>query len=502
MKLAPTSFVLLAVSLPAALATPALDSRSRHKANAVRANDFIRVDGMRLKDSHGEPHYLTGMNYWACMNLAADDSLGGEHARFIKELDQMAAKGINHLRIMASSEGNPEPQPFRMSPALQKAPMQYEEGIFVGLDRCLAEMAKRGMRATMTLNDQWQWSGGFAQYMSWVNNNEPISYPPSWNLTAPPQRGEGKTGWGNYTTTGSFSDYVTYGNQIYTNQKAEQIYKKHIETVLNRRNTVNGRLYKDDATIMTWQLANEPQPANPSSYLGPYSLEYPPNEQDPLIPWVDRISKFIKKRAPRQLISVGFEGKQGEWFWKKVHEPEAVDYGTTHAWVQNWGIYNMTDASQQNLDKAKSFVDEFIANSSRWAADIKKPVLLEEFGMARDNWQNDESKGEYLYASKATTTHKDDYFEHLIGLVVADYERGGAYIGSAPWAYGGIYRPETQVANEFGMVLAGDPPHESPGWYDLYDTDEAMNIVERQKRRVDKFHQKQCGGKQGGGKPQ
>lgn len=81
------------------------------------------------------------------MNLAADGSVGGNYSRFVTELDQMAAKGVNHLRIMAASEGAPVPQPFRMNPALMEAPGQYNEKIFVGLDICLAEMAKRGMRA-------------------------------------------------------------------------------------------------------------------------------------------------------------------------------------------------------------------------------------------------------------------------------------------------------------------------------------------------------------------
>ena len=63
----------------------------------------------------------------------------------------------------------------------------------------------------------------------------------------------------------------------------------------------------------------------------------------------------------------------------------------------------------------------------------------------------------------------------------------GAYVGTSPWAYGGIYRPETQRANEFGDVWAGDPPHESPGWYDLYDTDEAMNIIHRQQLDIAAF---------------
>lgn len=464
-------------------------SLSHHKSNPVAANDYIHVDKLRLRDSSNRTYYLTGMNYWACMNLAADSDAGGVHKRFIAELDQMASAGINHLRIMAGSEGAPTKQPFRMNPPLQPSPGVYNEKIFVGLDRCLAEMAKRGMRATMTLNDQWQWSGGFAQYVSWANGEEKYAYPPSWNFTAPPQReGAPGRGWGNYTTTGSFDEYAAYGNRIYTDPNAERMFKAHIRKVLNRRNTVNGRLYKEDATIMTWQLANEPQPANQKNLLGPYKLEYAPNPIDPLLAWIDRVSTYIRLHAPRQLISTGFEGKQGEWYWKAVHQPKNVDYGTIHVWVQNWGIYDMLDSSRANLDQAKAFATEIMGNASRWAGEIGKPVFLEEFGMARDNWQNNVTAGEYEYASKATTRNKDEYSAHIIGLAVKSFKsKKGGFIGTAPWAYGGVYRPETQKVNEFGMWWAGDPPHEAPGWYDVYETDYAMQIVKQQKESIGKF---------------
>ncbi|CBQ71814.1 related to Endo-1,4-beta-mannosidase [Sporisorium reilianum SRZ2] len=459
-----------------------------HRA-PIAAHDFIHVDKLRLRDSSNNLHYLTGINYWACMNLAADADAGGDHARFLTELDQLAAAGVNHLRIMAASEGSATPQPFRMEPPLQSALGEYNEKIWVGLDRCLAEMAKRGMRATITLNDQWQWSGGFAQYVSWANGGEKYAYPPSWNFTASPQRpGETGRGWGNYTTTGSFSEYAAYGNRIYTDRNAERMFKAHISKVIHRRNTVNGRLYKNDATIMTWQLANEPQPANPSSYLGPYSLQYPPNPSDPLLGWVDRISTYIRSLAPHQLISAGFEGKQGEWYWKAVHSPKNIDYGTVHCWVQNWGVYDMLNSSSANLDAAKSFAIEFMGNASRWASDLGKPVFLEEFGMARDNWQNNVAAGEYEYASKATTRNKDDYFQHIIGLAVKSFKSAkGGFVGTSPWSYGGTYRSESQKQNKFGMWWAGDPPHEAPGWYDVYDSDEALQIVKRQKKNVDKW---------------
>ncbi|KAJ4347119.1 uncharacterized protein N0V89_011057 [Didymosphaeria variabile] len=459
-----------------AVAATALNTpRNPHKKkpHAIDPKDFVYVDGLRLKDAKGL-HYITGLNYWACLNLAADASQGGNYSRLVTELDQMAAHGVNHLRVMASSEGAPTPQPFRMNPPLMDAPGKYNEKVFRGLDICLDELSKRGIRATMTLNDEWQWSGGFAQYVSWANNNTAIPYPPSWNMTKAPQRPTPGTGWGNYSDTEdgahTYNEYTTFANQIYTNQLAEQWYKDHIKTVITRKNTVNGKKYNEDATIMTWQLANEPQSLD--SF----------NTSDPLFPWVDRISTYIRSLAPKQLISVGLESKQGEQIFKAVHKAPDVDYATTHCWVQNWGIYDMYNASEANLKVAQDFATAFVANTSRWARDVGKPVFLEEFGMARDNWENADK--EYPYLSSASTTHKDAYFRTIIGAVMADFKKGGAYVGTCPWAYGGIWRPETQVMNEFGMVWAGDPPHESPGWYDLYDDDEAMNIVARQQKDV------------------
>ena len=396
-----------AVGLAAPTGEPAEDASCE-----IAADDFVKVDGLRLTSNDGT-YYSTGLNYWSCLNLAADDAAGGNQTRFLTELDQMAAKSVNHLRLMASSEGAPTTQPFRMYPALQESPGVYNEDIFIGLDRCLAEMSKRGMRATMTLNNQWQWSGGFNQYISWANDNEVILYPSSWNLSKTPQREESGTGWGNWTEEGDYL-YTTYdvfiakGNEIYTNTRAEEWYKNHIETVINRVNTVNGRVYKEDATVMTWELANEPQPQAAKEYLGPYGLILPPNPDDPLLPWVDRISTYIRSLAPQQLITVGLEAKQGEWYFKAVHNFSNVDYTTSHCWVQNWGVYDMLNSSAANLEQAKGFAREFVTNTSQWSRDLGKPVLLEEFGMARDNWKNVDR--DYLYHSDTSIDNKDEYF--------------------------------------------------------------------------------------------
>jgi mannan endo-1,4-beta-mannosidase len=119
---------------------------------------------------------------------------------------------------------------------------------------------------------------------------------------------------------------------IYTDEQAEEWYKAHIMTVMHRQNTVTGKLYIEDPVIMTWQLANEPQAAFPA---------LDENLKDPLFAWVERISAYIRSMSPKQLVNVGFESKQGEWYFKKVHNFTTVDYATTHCWVQNWGVYDM-----------------------------------------------------------------------------------------------------------------------------------------------------------------
>lgn len=48
-------------------------------------------------------------------------------------------------------------------------------------------------------------------------------------------------------------------NDFYTDWQCRQMYKDHIEHFVNRRNTFNGRLYKEDPTIFYWDLINEPR---------------------------------------------------------------------------------------------------------------------------------------------------------------------------------------------------------------------------------------------------
>ncbi|KZW00403.1 glycoside hydrolase [Exidia glandulosa HHB12029] len=417
----------------------------------VEENDFVKVKGTRFFSKEG-PWFMFGMNYWSCMNLAADDDAGGNYTRFITEMDQMASRGINHLRIMSSSEGAPTIQPFRMYPPLMPAPDKWDEKIFVGLDRCVAEAGKRGMRLTMSLNNEWHWSGGFAQYVSWFNKDEQIPYPPSWDPTANPP-------WGDYTTNSSWG-FEGYANKFYSIPEAQELFKRHIAKVMFRQNTVTKKWYYNDATILAWELANEPQ------------------TDGKLIQWAEETSRYIKQNAYNQLVTTGSEGKFGEQAFKEIHSLSSIDFACAHLWVQNWGAYQMTDQSSANLNSAIEYARNFLSSIGEWSVAINKPVVLEEFGFPRDNWLN-QGKNQYLYASTATTRNKDTYFDSVLNTIVTSWAEGKGFAGFQPWAYGGIWRPEPRFRNKFNEAWAGDPPHEAPGWYDLYDTDYTMEIIEK-----------------------
>lgn len=94
---------------------------------------------------------FVGMNYWSCMNMAANEEAGGNITRLRIEFDQLAAAGVNVLLIMAASEGAPTRQPNRLYPALQPAPGRWDERLLMALDRCIAEAGQRGMRVIMVM---------------------------------------------------------------------------------------------------------------------------------------------------------------------------------------------------------------------------------------------------------------------------------------------------------------------------------------------------------------
>ncbi len=399
----------------------------------LTAQDFVTV-----KDGHffqgDEPYRFIGANFWYGMYLAATGS--GDRARLIKELDMLAALGVTNLRIMACGEG-PREEPWRVSPPLQKSPGVYSDELLSGLDFLLSEMSKRNLKAVVCLNNFWPWTGGMAQYTAW-STDQKIPYPP-------PAEG------------GNWVKYMVFTAKFYADQAAKRFFKNHIAKIVQRTNSITGLAYRDDPTIMAWQLANEPRGM----------LKIKKYRQ-----WIKTSSDYIKSLDPNHLVSIGSEGNtpsklSGNRFMKD-HAIPGIDYATIHIWVQNWMWYDPKNAErqyQEALAKARQYYHQHL----EMARKLKKPLVLEEFGMARD---------QESYDPNSATIWRDKFFAEIFGWVDSS---GLGLAGCNFWAWAGMGRPKFPRAIwQHGHDLIGDPPHEFQGWYSVYDHDAStLRIIKK-----------------------
>lgn len=401
---------------------------------AVDSVAFVRVQDGRflLGDA---PYYYTGINFWFGMNLGSPGP-GGDRERLVQELDRLAELGLKNLRVMAASEG-PNTEPWRVKPAVQPEPRVYDDSLLEGLDFLLAEMAKRDMKAVLVLNNFFQWSGGMAQYVSWATST-PIPYP----VTE-----QGGATW---------DEFQNYSAQFYANYEAQRLFLDYIHLLVHRENSITGTLYRDDPTIMAWQLANEPR-----------GFRYSENYVD----WVDQAAGFIQLIDPNHLVSLGGEGKLGSYEgtqFERVSQSPHLDYLTAHIWIQNWGWFN-PDRAQQTFPMATGRAMGYLADHVSIGKALGKPVVLEEFGVSRDGG---------AFEHDAPTEYRDRFYTIMLEALYKLALEGNAVGGSNVWSWSGQGYPVAPgVPWQEGEPFTGDPPHEAQGWYAIYDTDTSTHEV-------------------------
>ncbi|KAF8757294.1 glycosyl hydrolase 5 (cellulase A) family [Rhizoctonia solani] len=185
--------------------------------------------------------------------------------------------------------------------------------------------------------------------------------------------------------TNNWSDYGgmdVYVKQIlgsnnhdlfYTDATVKAAFKKYIDAFVGR--------YKNEPTIMAWELSNEPAPRKQWNLdwnlhtCGKYLILLPPGPE---------FSAYIKSIAPNQLVGLGDEG-----FFNRPGHPSypyqggegidfdanlqisTLDFGTAHAYPEHWG-----EANNITLWGVQWIRDHAASQKA-----ANKPVILEEFGV-------------------------------------------------------------------------------------------------------------------------
>jgi len=423
----------------AALAFPLLAAGCSHlpaKPTGSRkgTGDYVVIRDGRF-ELNGRPYFYVGANLWYGCYLS-DPALPGGRQRMIRELDRLQSIGVTNLRLLAGSETSP--LAGAIPRGITRAPRDWDEDLLQGLDFCLAEMARRNMRGILFLSNYWQWSGSFAQYVRWITG-ETIPDPDRPVMAH-----------------GDWHGFMEFSARFYTVPAANELYCGYVTHLIQRRNTVNGRLYRDDPAIMTWELANEPRPgpddANDTSVRA-------------FCQWVDETARFIHDQDPNHLVCTGSEGVWGclqkPDVFVKAHQTPAIDYVTVHMWLKNWGWLKDPQLGpdfETAAARAKAHVEQHTILATET---LHKPLVLEEFGLPRDH-EN--------YSPDSPTTARDDYFGRMFNQVAESCQAGRALQGANFWTWGGAGRAGAGKPDS-AAALTGDPFCEPQGLNSVFDTD-------------------------------
>jgi len=177
------------------------------------------------------------------------------------------------------------------------------------------------------------------------------------------------------------------------------------------------------------------------------------------------------------LISIGNEGVI-EGCKGIANGLETVDYITFHAWAQNWGWF--TPRNRKGLIKGIRTAHEYIISNIKLNKHLEKPMVLEEFGLARDK---------ISYNPTRSVRIRDSYFRNVFQYIYDSALKDQMVSGVNFWAYGGQGRPREDGGWWApGDDFIGDPPHERQGWYSIYDSGHTtLEMIESFTQKFDKL---------------
>lgn len=302
---------------------------------------FVKTSGTRFTVD-GKPIYIAGCNNYY-LSYKSDYMVEAV-------LDGAQTLGLNVIRtwgsiVAGSSSAGLDPPGHKdgiyfqywdsssASPAFNDGPKGLER-----LDYVVHAAGRRGLKLVLPLVNNWKDFGGIDQYLDWYG--------------------------------------LQHHDNFYTSPDTRQAYKNWVLHLLNRANVFTGVLYRNDPTIMAWELANEPRcqgsggkPASPTCTTRT------------LLSWAAEMSSFIKVHDSSHLVGVGdegffnrsfsidwlYNGSQGVDFEAFLALP-TIDFGSFHLYPETWN---------KPAGWARHWIEDHLAAGAK----AGKPVLLEEYGL-------------------------------------------------------------------------------------------------------------------------
>lgn len=268
--------------------------------------NFITVKGSKLMDGNDEFRFIS-FNV-PTLNYNEDEfefsrlypySLPTEYEirDVFETVKQLGGKVIRMYTIPVRLE-NESPD----APTYVEGPGQFVEESFKTMDMVLALANEYGIRIIFSTLNNFRWMGGRPQYAGF-RGKEPDAF--------------------------------------YTDKQIINDYKKTLEFVINRKNTITGTAYKDDKSILCWETGNE--------------LTSTPE-------WTALISKYIKSQDPNHLIMDGYFAFDDDPVRQSSLDDPNIDIISSHHYEPNPKAFFKN--VQKNIDIVKG----------------QKPYIIGEYG--------------------------------------------------------------------------------------------------------------------------
>ena len=371
-------------------------------ASQVQAASFVTRSGTHFM-YRDAPFYYAGTNCYYLSYFCADVARRGSAEAL---LDLCRDRGFKVIRIWAFNDGGwnidgyPNPWAYQDTPA-----GLYNETALQGLDYAVNQARLRGLRLILTLTNNWDDYGG----MKWYADASDTAY----------------------------DDHDSF----YTDPQCKTWFKARVWTILNRVNTLNGVQYKNDPAIFAWELANEPRAWTDN---GCSSLL--------LRTWAGEMSAYIKGIDSTHMVTIGMEGFYNgasgtpSWLYNgsqgtdfiNDHKLANVDFCTVHIYPDHMGTAD-TDTT--------NFFNKHLTDAT---ANIKKPVILEEFGR--------------------NIANKDVYLQAWTEKVYTEAAAGNASAGWNVW-----------------MIEAQNSGHDDGFSLILPDDQQSVNLLTTQAAKINKL---------------
>jgi mannan endo-1,4-beta-mannosidase len=383
---------------------------------AAEASGFVTIDPDQPTQFQlaGEPFHFQGTNIY---RLAQGDLFRLDDPEAERKIDDIFTKlqdqGISVVRLWGfSCDHNRSDglvwgqQATMVAPPVSRVTAAnkdqfYREKTLQRLDLVIAKAKEHGIKLIIPfINFEHEYCG-----VEWFV--EEIR-----NIATP------KRCFDNYSYTECKKYVNSYKWLFYLDQEIKAAFKNHIEYVLNRRNTETGDLYRNETSIMAFEVMNEPHTSDQlENYAfsgrrydkmydyGEYTQEFARRSINEyfaknnlakvpgtiVYEWLKEISAYIKSIDTNHLVTSGEEGY--------LHDPDyAKVYGNKHTWIHNGykGVDFDRNVTIPTIDFMTThlypsnwniptkdfpwFIENVLQTRAELAHQADKPIILEETG--------------------------------------------------------------------------------------------------------------------------